>query len=188
VLYRSTSIKALVLTDNGLNDIESANALRELIRRNKTIASLCIASNTFGRNAAAVRSIADGVRSNTTLQQLNLPTCGLDDQGISFLANALAIRNARMLELNLNNNEITSVSVRALVDNVEAVKTLTKLCLNFNPVKSEGAIILADALGRNAIPSLKRLDLGRCEIDDDGFLAMVSSLEQNTSMQILELQ
>jgi Ran GTPase-activating protein (RanGAP) involved in mRNA processing and transport len=66
-LYRSTSIKVLDLTCNGLDDIESANVLRELILRNKTITSLCIARNDFGRNVAAVRSIAEGVRTNTTL-------------------------------------------------------------------------------------------------------------------------
>jgi hypothetical protein len=40
VLYRNTSIKYLDLSSNGLYDIESANLLRELIHRNKTITSL----------------------------------------------------------------------------------------------------------------------------------------------------
>jgi Ran GTPase-activating protein (RanGAP) involved in mRNA processing and transport len=87
-----------------------------LIRRNKTITSLCIDQNVFGRNAAAVQSIADGVRSNATLQQLDLGWCGLDDQGISVLTNAFAARNASLLELDLRNNEITSVGVSALVE------------------------------------------------------------------------
>jgi Ran GTPase-activating protein (RanGAP) involved in mRNA processing and transport len=189
VLYRNTSIKTLDLTHNGLHDIESANVLRELIRRNKTITSLCIAANAFGRNAAAVRSIAEGVRSNTTLQQLELQDCKLGDQGISLLANALAIRSGSTLELRLYNNEITSVGVHALVDdNVDAVKTLAKLCLTYNSIRSEGATILADALGRNAMPNLKRLYLGGCHIGDDGFVALVSALEQNTSLQILNLR
>jgi hypothetical protein len=38
------------------------------------------------------------------------------------------------------------------------------------------------------MPSLKRLDLGCCRIDDDGFVTLVSALEQNTSLQILNLQ
>jgi Ran GTPase-activating protein (RanGAP) involved in mRNA processing and transport len=71
---------------------------------------------------------------------------------------------------------------------VEAVKTLTHLCLSGNFVKCEGATILADALGRNAMPELKRLDLNWCGIDYDGFVALVSALEQNTSLQIVNLQ
>jgi Ran GTPase-activating protein (RanGAP) involved in mRNA processing and transport len=188
VLYRNTSIKTLYLANNGLDDTKSANVLRELIRRNKTITSLGIAHNAFGHNAAAVQSIADGVRINTTLQQLDLGRCGLDDQGISVLANALAIRNASLLVLDLHNNVITSVGVRALFDdNLEAMKTLTKLCLTSNRVESEGATVLADALRRNAMPSLKRLGLGWCRIDDDGFVALVSALEQDTSLKILIL-
>jgi Ran GTPase-activating protein (RanGAP) involved in mRNA processing and transport len=188
-LYRNTSIKSLDLAHIGLDDIDSANVLRELMRRNKTITSLSISHNTFGRNAAAAWSIAEGVRSNTALQQLDLSACGLDDQGVSLLANALATRNGSMLELDLEGNEITSVGVRALVDdNVEAVKTLVKLSLLYNPIRSEGATILADALGHNAMPSLKRLDLDRCGINDDGFVALVSAVGQNTSLQILNLK
>jgi Ran GTPase-activating protein (RanGAP) involved in mRNA processing and transport len=156
VLYRNTSIKSLDLTNNGLHDIESTNMLRELIRCNKTITSLCIGHNVFGRNVAAVRGIAEGMRSNTTLQQLGLSGCGLGDQGVSVLVNALAIRNTSLLELNLGGNEITSVGIHALVDdNVESMRTLTKLCLGYNSIGSEGATIMAGALGRNAIPSLK---------------------------------
>jgi Ran GTPase-activating protein (RanGAP) involved in mRNA processing and transport len=188
-LYRNTSIKTLDLSSNGLHDIESASILRELIRRNKTITSLCIGSNAFGRNAPAARSILEGLRSNTALQQLDLTNCELEDHGMSLLANALAIRNASMLELNLHNNEITSLGVRALVDdNVEAVKTLTKVSLAFNSVESEGATILANALGRHAMPDLTQLNLMCCGIRDDGFVALGSALEQNTTLHILDFE
>jgi Ran GTPase-activating protein (RanGAP) involved in mRNA processing and transport len=142
-----------------------------LIRRNNTIVFLRLANNAFGRNVTTVGSIADSMCSNATLQQLDLSYCRLDDQGISFLSNALAIRNASLLEVDLNFNEITPVSVRALVeDSMGAMKTLTNLYLLGNPIRSEGATILAEALGRNAMPSLKALDLGRCRMVDDGFV------------------
>jgi Ran GTPase-activating protein (RanGAP) involved in mRNA processing and transport len=189
VLYGNTSIKTLDLSNNGLDDIESTNVLRELLRRNKTIASLCIGGNAFGRDIAAVRSIFEGLRSNTALQHLDLIYCQLGDQDISVLANALAARNAGTLELDLHCNGITSVGVRALVDdNVEAMKTVTKLCLSGNLIRSEGATILADALGHYAMPNLKELRLGSCGIDDDGCMALVSALEQNTSLRFLDLK
>jgi Ran GTPase-activating protein (RanGAP) involved in mRNA processing and transport len=188
-LYRNTSIKTLDLSNNGLVDIESANVLRELLRRNKTITRLSLDWNAFGRNAAAARSIFEGVRNNTTLQTLDLSGCGLDDRSISVLANAMHIRRASMVELNLLNNNITSVGVRALVDdNVEAVKTLTELCLSRNSIGSEGATILANALWRNAMPNLERLHLNSCHLDADGFVALMSTLEQNTNLQSLDLK
>jgi Ran GTPase-activating protein (RanGAP) involved in mRNA processing and transport len=186
-LYHNTSIKSLDLSSNDLEDIESTNLLRELLRCNKTITSLYLTYNAFGSNPAAARSVLEGVRSNTALQQLDLGACRLGDHGISILANALAIRNASILELNLRGNEMTSVGVRTLLDNAEAVKTLIELRLSENLIRSEGATILANALGLNAMPSLKRLNVYACGIDDDGFVALVSALEQNTSLQILIL-
>jgi Ran GTPase-activating protein (RanGAP) involved in mRNA processing and transport len=187
-LYRNTSIKSLDLSDNGLDDIESANVLRELIRRNKTITSLSLVDNPFGRNSTAARIILEGLHSNTALEQLDLGNCELNDQGMSILATALAIRNVSILELDLQWNDITSMGVRALVDDhVEVVKTLTKLSLSGNSIRCEGATILANALEDNALPSLKELQLDSCGIRDDGFVALASALKQNTSLQILDL-
>jgi hypothetical protein len=139
VLYRNTSIKTLDLSYNGLGGIETANVLRELLRRNKTITSLSIARCVFGESVAAVRSFADGVLCNTTLQKLDLSVCHLGDEGISFLANALAIRNTSILELDLGWNGITSVGVRALVDgNVDVVKTLTSFASRVMALKVKG--------------------------------------------------
>jgi hypothetical protein len=81
------------------------------------------------------------------------------------------------------------VGLRTLVDDhVEVMKTLTKLCLSGNLIRSEGATVLANALEDNVMPSLKELQLASCGIRDDGFVALVSSLEQNTSLQILDLE
>jgi Ran GTPase-activating protein (RanGAP) involved in mRNA processing and transport len=181
-LYRHTSIKALNLAHNDLNDIESANVLRELMRRNKTITKLCIGVNFFGSNIPAVRIIAEGFLSNTTLEDLQLQSCGLDDQGISILANSHLLQNR---SLNLENNHITSVGVRALVD--DAVGGMNT-SLAHNPVGNEGAAILADALGHNAMPSIKRLVLDGCGIDDEGFVALVSALEMNERLLFLSLE
>jgi hypothetical protein len=101
-LYRNMLIKTLDLSSNGLDDIESANLLRELLLRNRTITSIRLDENTFGRNAAATRSISECVRSNSALKQLRLRGCVLDDRDISLLANALLIRNASIVELKLS--------------------------------------------------------------------------------------
>jgi Ran GTPase-activating protein (RanGAP) involved in mRNA processing and transport len=177
------------LARNGLHDIGSANVLRELMRRNKTITRLCIHCNYFGSNIPAVRIIAEGVRSNTTLEDLQLQCCGLDDQGILVLANGLGLRDSGLVELSLYNNYITSVGVLALAGEVtKAMNRVVMLSLSYNPVGSEGATILADAFGRNAMPSLKDLMLDDCGIGDDGFAALVSALEGNESLQLLSLK
>jgi hypothetical protein len=42
-------------------------------------------------------------------------------------------------------------------------------------------------LGRNAMPDLTQLNLMGCGIRDDGFVALVSALEHNTTLRILDL-
>jgi hypothetical protein len=43
-------------------------------------------------------------------------------------------------------------------------------------------------LGNNALPNLTRLSLFDCDIGDDGIIALVSALEQNTSLLHLDLR
>jgi hypothetical protein len=124
VLYRNASIKTLDLSSNDLDDVESANILREMIRRNKTI-KLCIGDNTFGRNAAAAGAFSKGCVAIQPYSSL-IFAVWTGRPGGSNLANTL-YSNATMVKLNsLERNHL--VGVRALV-NVEAVKTLTA-CLH----------------------------------------------------------
>jgi hypothetical protein len=64
---------------------------------------------------------------------------------------------------------------------------ITDLDLSHNPIRNEGASLLAIALGNNALPNLARLSLSQCGIGDDGFIALVSALEQNTSLLQLDM-
>jgi Ran GTPase-activating protein (RanGAP) involved in mRNA processing and transport len=187
-LYRNTNIQGLDVSSNGLDDLASANSMRELLRRNKTITRLFIDSNAFGRNIAAVRCIADGLRSNTTLQVLDLSHCQLGDLGLSILAQCLGHQKRSLVDLNLSNNRITPYGIGALLDNAtEALSGVTDLTLGHNPMFDEGATLLANALRLQMLPSLKCLRLHACSIDDDGFATLVSALEQNESLEIFSL-
>jgi hypothetical protein len=65
---------------------------------------------------------------------------------------------------------------------------ITDLELRFNPIGNEGASVLARSLRTNALPNLTRLSLVQCSIGDDGFIALMSALEQNTSLLQLDLR
>jgi hypothetical protein len=66
---------------------------------------------------------------------------------------------------------------------------ITDLDLQCNQrIGDDGASLLARSLGSNALPKLTHLSLFRCGIDDDGFIALVSALEQNTSLLHLDLR
>jgi Ran GTPase-activating protein (RanGAP) involved in mRNA processing and transport len=188
-LYRNTSIQGLSLSLNGLDDLAAANALRELLRRNKTITRLKLEGNAFGRNVAAVRCIADGFRTNKTLQELDLSFCGLDDQGISILAEGLGQQKRGLVKLSLFANQITCTGLRALVDNATAaLSTVTDLDLSTIRLFDEGATLLAETLRLQTLPSLKRLCLFDCHISGDGLVTLMSALEETETLLYLDLE
>jgi Ran GTPase-activating protein (RanGAP) involved in mRNA processing and transport len=183
-LYHNTSIKVLDMPFNELDDMESAEILRDILCSNKTMTALDLCGNAFGQTTGAVGCIADGLGGNSTLLKINLTTCCLRDDGISMLAQSLGSRNTTLQKLTLNS--ITSTNIGVLLETSFHIKNLD-LQYN-NRIGNEGASLLARSLGNNGLPNLTRLSLSRCGIGDDGFIALVSALEQNTSLLQLDLR
>jgi hypothetical protein len=185
-LYRNTSIKVLDLSDNYLNDMESAELLREIIRRTKTINTLYLSGNAFGPFAGAVDCIAEGLGSNSTLLTIDLSSCCLMDDAV---ATPLGSRNTTLQKLSLKDNYITSADVGVLFEMMEHNSRITDLDLRYNGlIGNEGAILLAGYLGNNSLANLTCLSLSNCGIEDDGFIALMSALQQNTSLLQLDLR
>jgi Ran GTPase-activating protein (RanGAP) involved in mRNA processing and transport len=188
-LYHNTSIKVLDMSGNDLNDMESAELLRDIIRRNKTITTLNLCSNKFGQTTGAVACIAEGLGSNSTLLVIHLQGCDLKDAGVSTLARSLGSQNTTLQKLSLGMNSITSTGVGVLLETMEQnSNSITDLELQNPTIGNEGASLLARSLGNNALPNLTRLSLSRCRIGEDGLIALVSALEQNTSLLHLDLR
>jgi hypothetical protein len=188
-LYRNTSIQGLDISENGLDDPAAATALRELLRRNKTITRLSMDHNIFGSNDIIVRIIAEGFRNNTTLQVLDLSFCDLNDQGLSILAAGLGQQKRGLLKLNLSANPIECSGLQALVNNATAaLSTVTHLNLAKTSIHDEGATFLAETLRHQTLPSLKCLQLANCRgISHDGLVTLVSALEDNETLETVNL-
>jgi Leucine-rich repeat (LRR) protein len=189
VLHHNTSIKEVDLSYNNLSDMESAEGLRRILLHNKTLTTLDLSWNTFGQTDGAVERIADGLGSNSTLLKIDLSFCALGDGGVSILTQTLGSRNTALQKLNLGYNLITSTGAGMLLETMEqSSHHITDLDLQQNPVGNEGASLLAAALGNDALPNLTNLGLRYCDIGDDGFIALLSALEQNTSLLQLNLR
>jgi hypothetical protein len=188
-LYRNTSIKELNMSRNGLNDMESAEILRNILRNNKTIITLDLSGNEFGTTTGAVECIAEGLGSNSTLPKIDLSSCDFEDKGVSILAQTLGSRHTTLQELSLGQNSITSTSVGVLLEMMEQVSHhITDLDLRSSDIGNEGANLLAMALANNVLPNLTYLSLYGCGIGNDGFIALVSALEQKISLLHLDLR
>jgi Ran GTPase-activating protein (RanGAP) involved in mRNA processing and transport len=168
----------LDISRNNLMDMESAEFLRDSIRRNKTMTALDLSANAFGRTTCAVECIADGLGSNSTLLKIDLPRCRLGDGGLSILARNLGSRNTTLQKLTLSNNTITFTGLSVLLETMEQNSHHIKdLDLRYNTIGSEGVSLLARSLRNNALPNLTRVSLLECGIGDDGFIALVAALE-----------
>jgi Ran GTPase-activating protein (RanGAP) involved in mRNA processing and transport len=187
-LCRNTSIRVLDISGNDLNTLESAEILRDVLRSNKTMTAINLSGNRFGETIGAVERIADGLGSNSTLQKIDLSSCALGNNGVSILTQTLGSRNTTLQKLTLAMNSIGSTGVGALLDMIEQSCHITDLDLRQNLIGNGGASLLARSLGNNASPNLKRLSLSYCGIGDDGFLTLISALEQNTSLLYLDLR
>jgi hypothetical protein len=188
-LHCNTSIKVLDMSYNNLIDMEAAETVGGILRCNKSITTFDLSWNRFGETAGAVECIADGLGSNSTLLKTNLSRCALEDGGLSTLVQTLGSRNTTLQKLALVFNFITSTGVGALLETMEQNGChITGLDFQHNPIGDEEAGLLARLLRKNALPNLTRLSLSRCSIGDDGFIALVSALEQNTSLLHLDLR
>jgi hypothetical protein len=188
-LCHNTSIKVLDLSEYRLGGRESAEILRDILRSNKTITSLALNQIKFGQATGAVACIAAGLDSNSTLLKIDLSDCALRDRGLSSLTQAFGSWNTALQRLAIGENAITSTGIAVLLVAMEqSSHQITDLDLNNNPIGNEGARLLAGAVENNALPNLTRLSLYGCSIQDDGFVALVSALEQNTSLQHLDLR
>jgi Ran GTPase-activating protein (RanGAP) involved in mRNA processing and transport len=186
-LYRNTSIKVLDISENNLIDMESAETLRDILRsNNKTLTTLDLSGNEFGLTTGAVECIVEGLGGNSTLLNIDLSSCCLGDGDVSTLARNLGSRNMTLQKLTLDSNFITSTGVSVLLDTMEHSGHIKDLDLENNPIGNEGASLLARSLGKNGLPNLTRLSLIDCRIGDDGLIALVSAMEQNTSLLHLD--
>jgi Ran GTPase-activating protein (RanGAP) involved in mRNA processing and transport len=148
------------------------------MRRNKTITTLDLSWNAFGETTGAVKSIADGIDSNSRLLKINISSCRLTDDGVCILMQTLGSRNTTLQKLSLGGNSITYTGVGFLLGTMEQnIHHITDLDLRFNPIGNKGASLLARSMGSNAIPNLTHLSLYSCDIGDAGFIALVSALE-----------
>jgi Ran GTPase-activating protein (RanGAP) involved in mRNA processing and transport len=192
-LYEHASIKTLNLSYNGVDDTgtQSGEILGTIIRRNKTMTKLVMYGSRFGGPSTAptvIRCIADGLSTNTSLQEFVLANSQLGDEGVSLLAQGLGSSNSCLQKLDLGNNGISSIGIRALLDVIiERDSRIADIDLSENAIGSEGASFLADALGRNTVPHLTRLRLRWCNFGDDGLIEFVSALERNRTMVELDL-
>ncbi|CAF1368635.1 unnamed protein product [Adineta steineri] len=120
--------------------------------------------------------VAEGLRNNTTLVEINFSNTGLGSESVRILAEVLENKTA-LTTLDLSENNIEGDGVQHL--------TITTLDLGSNKIKDEGARYLGVALRDNT--TLNELDLGSSEIEAEGARFLGDGLRNNKSLTSLKL-
>ncbi|XP_015756439.1 PREDICTED: nucleotide-binding oligomerization domain-containing protein 2-like isoform X3 [Acropora digitifera] len=137
-------------------------------RLNKELGAVCI----------------DSMKTNSTVTDLSLSFCGIDDASAAALAEQFQ-ENSTLTSLNLSYNAIGEVGVDALAKGLKGNSTLTTLRLSSNAIGNVGADALAKGLKENS--TLTSLDLGDNQIGDVGADALAKGLKENSTLTSLNL-
>lgn len=131
-------------------------------------------------------AVADFLRYNTSVTDLDLTKNGLTDEGCMLLAAALTTdaskSNSSLRRLNLEGNPISDVGIRALCEALPGtgihVLKLGKLPAG---IGDAGVQAIATLLRLQDCP-LHKLDLRSCGLGNTGASALAKALETNTSL------
>eukprot|EP00435_Cladocopium_sp_Y103_P026456 s1982_g6.t1 len=143
----------------------------------------CLGLARCGLGPAGSSALGRLLQAPLTLKRLLLQGNAMGDGGVVALL-ALAAETLRAVEtLSLSSNELTEISLEALVDAL-GHSNLQCLKLNDNSIGAEGA----DALARLvSMPSLRHLELRNCPIKDEGILTVKENLE-SSHLEVLDLE
>ena len=179
----SHPVTHLVMAGCHLHDDHVRTLLKEIIL-NKL---MCIEEMRFhGNNISAegVVALADGLKSCSNLQHLDLSTNNIGDKGAVALADGLkSCSNLQLLYLSANN--IGAKGAVALADGLKSCSNLQDLILSANNIGDEGAVALADGL--KSCCNLQYLYLSTNNISDEGAVALADGLKCCSNLQDLYL-
>ncbi|XP_058476744.1 leucine-rich repeat-containing protein 45 [Solea solea] len=147
-LFESTTVKTLDLKGNNLRSA-GAEALGNLLARNKTLHRLVLEWNALGVWDEAFSLLCDGLASNNALRQLDLRNNQISHRGASELAMALK-HNTTLEVLDLRWNNIGLMGGRNLVEALQKNKSIMQLELAGNNIPSDTLKAIEQAISHNS--------------------------------------
>lgn len=175
----SIDLGCLLLTTETLQHVVKVAASTDISKE------CCLGLARCGLGPAGSSALGRLLQAPLRLTRLLLQGHAMGDGGVVALL-ALAAETLRTVEtLSLSSNELTEISLEALVDALGGGHgNLQCLKLNNNSIGPEGA----DALARLvSMPSLRHLELRSCPIKDEGILTLKENLE-SSHLEVLDLE
>jgi hypothetical protein len=137
-LKLNATLTKLNILANGFNR-NSTNSLIELIRMNKSITSLSMASDLF-EDPQISEQLKEALISNTTIRSLDMSLCPLILNGSHALCEVLK-QNRTITDLDLSNNSIGFIGLSKIIEGLHNNTTLTRLNIKSNSISYHESLI-----------------------------------------------
>ena len=208
-ILRNVGIKKFNICDCELSGFQITAMLKALSTL-RGLRYLDISHNIVSEEVAV--ELETVVINNTSLEYLNVSTCGLKDSIISIISHALS-NSTSLVSLDISNNHITTVEtanhlaavvrkqaklqtvnfsncfdgeiIHKTLDSFEITRTLKFINLESNSISYSSANIIKSFLSENTM--IEYLNLSNCGIPPAGLLNILSVLGQVTTLQYLIL-
>jgi hypothetical protein len=159
---------------------DRTNCIIEAIKLNK---NLTILDLNYIIAPQDITRMVNMFKFNRNVKNLYLGYNGLKDNAFKHISNIL--KNSRLAELVLRNNNNTTVGIQYLINPLIINKSLGQLELVKSNIQPKEAKLLADYIKESKV--LKYLDLENNTIDDEGVKYLSEALMTNNSIRILML-
>eukprot|EP01114_Cavostelium_apophysatum_P024573 TRINITY_DN965_c0_g1_i1.p1 TRINITY_DN965_c0_g1~~TRINITY_DN965_c0_g1_i1.p1 ORF type:complete len:960 (+),score=342.73 TRINITY_DN965_c0_g1_i1:143-3022(+) len=178
-----------------LNELEqpiSANDLKPLLgalQYNTYFKGLTARDFTMDKNM--IQSVADMLKSNTTLDELDFSRSGINKDGIALLSEALSVNKSMQLtSINLSYNNIEDKGASSLATYIGGLsRGIAKVDISNCGIMKAGLTAIAGALKKNAHMSstLTYFDISNNKLEAEGSSALAAFLANTNSIRYLFL-
>ncbi|XP_072461114.1 centrosomal protein of 78 kDa isoform X2 [Notamacropus eugenii] len=174
----STALKNLELQGIYLRERDLILLTRGL-NKSASLVHLSLAYCPIGDGG--LETVCQSVKTSVTLKTINFSGCNLTWRGAEHLANILKYQAIRRHE------DVWAESLRYRNPDLDGMAGLQRISLNSNTlIGDQGVNAFAECL-RDSL-WLRALDLQQCGISDEGAKILLSALEGNTTVVVLDIR
>ncbi|CAM2714794.1 unnamed protein product [Rotaria socialis] len=184
-LSKSQPHTAIDLSKQQLFDRDIETVIKQAVIE-KECTRLDLGYNAITAKGAAI--IAESLKYNTTLEELDFHNNHVSDLGVHSLAEILSSNNSILRALGLGSNGITDNGAEHLAEMLKTNQTITWLALAGNQISDRGVKLLANTLAyQNTSLLVLSLHVNK-SISDASVDTIIDMLQRNKSLKKLWIQ
>jgi serine/threonine protein kinase len=162
---------------------EEMKTIAEELKTNETVQDLDLRHNNLSNEG--IIAIAEMLEVNKTINNVVLSNNNISSEGVARLATALT-RNQTLTNLEIGNNPLLDDGIQAICEALKTNKKLKQLFVHGTQISLIGIKFIAKMLCERHL-TLKQLAIGSNDIADDGAELIAEALKINTSLSWLHM-